>query len=134
VAVAGFKESTNGSSVTSIVMSAVCVNPPPVAVMVRIYVEGGVVVDGFTVRELSAVPLMICGKKVAVEPDRRPVRESVTGLLNPFTGLRLTVKGACPPGGVLWAEGVTAISKSGSPLVSSILTERATPPLLSPRI
>jgi len=62
------------------------VRPPPLAVIVRLYVPAVVPVAALSVSALLPVPgeAMLAGENVPVTPAGRPLTESATAERNPF--------------------------------------------------
>ena len=95
---AGVPESVkSGAALTVRLTVAVWVNPPPVAVIVSVYVPTGVPAVVLTVMVLEPDPVTEEGLKLALAPVGNPLAENVTALLNPFNAPMVAVYVVEPP-------------------------------------
>ena len=91
-----------------------CVNPPPVPVIVIVYVPAGVVdaVEIVSVEVKLGVPE--AGAKVAAAPEGRPEADKLTVSLKPSTEVSETVAATDPPWTADPELGLTLMVKSGT--------------------
>ena len=102
---------------TSSVVDPVCVSEPELPVTVNETAKGTVAVIVFIVSVELPLPLICDGLNPLLvtpvgKPDSLPTL-SETGLVNPLSGVTVTVKAADCPGNTCVAAGPTAIEKSG---------------------
>jgi len=107
---------------------AVLLIPPPLAVMVTVYVPAGVELDAVMVIVDENVGVPDDGLKLADAPDGRPEAERLTAGIpaDPDTAETVTVVEALPPGATVPLSGLTETEKSK--MFSVKVFERVSPP------
>jgi hypothetical protein len=101
-----------GGAVTFNVTVVLRVNPPPLAVIVICPDTADTLAS--TRNDTVPDPLTVApAGKVAVTPEGEALISSVTGWLNPLSGVTFRVYTSVPPGTTVRVEGVGAILKSG---------------------
>ena len=128
----------SGAAVTVSWKVVVCVFPPPVPVIVILYVPAGVVVTVKIVRAELKSGTPEDGSKVAVAPAGRPEAERLTRSLNPPIAVTDTIAPTQTPCTTSAELGVTEMLKSGTGgmavTVSSYVQLRVSPPPVPVRV